>query len=159
MAALAFHGARKTRRHRVRRRITGTERSNASPINRAGGGAKAPPCWHPCAGYSSPSPVACLDRRQPVHGLTSRVLAAAHLAPRHGIAPENPVRSAPPVAHVRATAPAPCPAGTDRDPRPAHHRPPTSPAGPRPFPMHSARAGKLVMTEIEATLQIRGCNR
>jgi len=37
MAALAFHGARKTRRRRVRRRITGTERSNASPINRAGG--------------------------------------------------------------------------------------------------------------------------
>ena len=82
MAALAFHGARKTRRHRVRRRITGTERSNASPINRAGGGAKAPPCWHPCAGYSSPSPVASLDRRQPVHGLTPRVLAAAHPADR-----------------------------------------------------------------------------
>jgi hypothetical protein len=80
MAALAFHGARKTRRHGVRRRITDTQRSNASPINRAGGGTKAPPCWHPCAYYSSPSPVASLDRRQPVHGLTPRVLAAAHLA-------------------------------------------------------------------------------
>ena len=38
-------------------------------------------CWHPCAGYSSPSPVASLDRRQPVHGLTPRVLAAAHPRP------------------------------------------------------------------------------